>query len=194
VHFSCSLNGYHYRSLWITKGLLKLYLRLRHYATSWKVAGWIPDDVNRIFYWLNGPGVESSSNRNKYQRHFLKKEVARCVRLKTLAPSCAEYLLIWEPPYPVTLKTRNRPEQGLLYILPVSWLAVFVCYNYCSTRKKLILHPDWRKEIILIHMFQVTKIFVSLPDFQTLDPGTVKMIIVLLQSCLVNLNTTSLFS
>jgi len=55
------------------------------------------------------------------------------------------------------------------------------------------LHADWIEEIILIHMFQVTKIFVSLPDFQTLDPGTVRMIIVLLQSCLVNLNTTSPF-
>jgi len=58
------------------------------------------------------------------------------------------------------------------------------------------VHANWKEQIIrvLIHMFQVTKIFFSLPDFQTLDLGTVKMIIVLLQSCLVNLNITSSFS
>jgi hypothetical protein len=47
---------------------------LRHYATSRKVAGLIPDGVIGIFHWHNpsGPtGVNSVSNRNEYQEYFL---------------------------------------------------------------------------------------------------------------------------
>jgi len=36
-----------------------------------------------------GPGVDSSSNRNQYQEHFLWGKGGRCVRLTTLPPSCA---------------------------------------------------------------------------------------------------------
>jgi len=36
-----------------------------------------------------GPGVDSSSNRNEYQEHFLGSKDGRCVRLTTLPPSCA---------------------------------------------------------------------------------------------------------
>jgi len=47
---------------------------LRHCATSWKVAGSIPDGVIGIFHWHNPssrPGVESVSNRNEYREYFL---------------------------------------------------------------------------------------------------------------------------
>ena len=37
----------------------------------------------------NGPGVDSASIRNEYQGYFLGVKAARCVRLKTLPPSCA---------------------------------------------------------------------------------------------------------
>ena len=37
----------------------------------------------------NGPGVDSSSNRNEYQEYFLGGKGGRCVRLTTLPPSCA---------------------------------------------------------------------------------------------------------
>ena len=36
-----------------------------------------------------GPGVDSASNRNEYQEHFLGSKGGRCVRLTTLPPSCA---------------------------------------------------------------------------------------------------------
>ena len=36
-----------------------------------------------------GPGVDSASNRNEYQEHFLVGKDGRCVRLTTLPPSCA---------------------------------------------------------------------------------------------------------
>ena len=35
------------------------------------------------------PGVDSTSNRNKYQEHFLGDKGGRCVRLTTLPLSCA---------------------------------------------------------------------------------------------------------
>jgi hypothetical protein len=50
-------------------------------ATSQKFAGSIPDDVIRIFlftsFWPHyGPGVDSASNRHKYQEYFLRIKVA----------------------------------------------------------------------------------------------------------------------
>ena len=36
-----------------------------------------------------GPGVDSASNRNEYQEHFLGGKGGRCVGLTTLPPSCA---------------------------------------------------------------------------------------------------------
>ena len=36
-----------------------------------------------------GPGVDSASNRNEYQEHFLGVKSGRCVRMTTLPPSCA---------------------------------------------------------------------------------------------------------
>jgi hypothetical protein len=47
---------------------------LRYCATNRKVAGSIPDGVIGIFHGHNpsdGPGVDSASNRNEYQDHFL---------------------------------------------------------------------------------------------------------------------------
>jgi hypothetical protein len=41
---------------------------LRHYATSHKVAGSRPDEVNAILPVALGPGADSISNRNEYQK------------------------------------------------------------------------------------------------------------------------------
>jgi len=51
-----------------------------------------------------GPGVNSASNRNKYQGYFLGGKGSRCVGLSTLPPSCADCLEIWEPQLPGTLR------------------------------------------------------------------------------------------
>jgi len=49
---------------------------LRCCVKSRKVAGSIPAGVTGIFFWHKilshyGPGVDSASNRNEYQDHFL---------------------------------------------------------------------------------------------------------------------------
>ena len=50
-------------------------------ATNRKVAGSIPAGVIGIFHWQSflshyGPGVDSASNRNEYQEHFLGVKAA----------------------------------------------------------------------------------------------------------------------
>ena len=68
---------------------------LRCCATNRKVAGSIPAGVNGFFIDIKtfrshyGPGVDSASNRNEYQEHFLGLKSGRYVRLTTLPPSCA---------------------------------------------------------------------------------------------------------
>jgi hypothetical protein len=54
---------------------------LRYCATNRKVAGSIPDGIIGIFHLnnpsdRNGPGVDSASNRNEYQEHFLEVKAA----------------------------------------------------------------------------------------------------------------------
>jgi len=89
--------------------------RLRHCATSRKVADLIPDDVIGIFHY--GPGVDSASPRNKYQEYFLGNKGGRCVGLTTLPPSCADCLEIWEPQPPGTL--RACPGFTIKFIPPL---------------------------------------------------------------------------
>jgi hypothetical protein len=52
----------------------------------------------------NGPGVDSASNRNKYQKHFLGGKGDRCLGLTTLQLSSADCLEMWEPQPPGTLR------------------------------------------------------------------------------------------
>ena len=62
---------------------------LRYYATNRKVAGSIPAGVNGFFIHIKslrshyGPGVDSASNSNEHQEHFLGVKARRCVRLTT---------------------------------------------------------------------------------------------------------------
>jgi hypothetical protein len=55
----------------------------RHYATSRKVAGSIPDEVTEFFDLSDlskpqyGPGVDSVSNRNEYQESSLEVKACR---------------------------------------------------------------------------------------------------------------------
>ena len=68
---------------------------LRCCATNLKVAGSIPASVNGFFIDIKSfrshydPAVDSASNRNEYQEHFLGGKGGRRVRLTTLPPSCA---------------------------------------------------------------------------------------------------------
>ena len=71
-----------------------LALWLRCCDTNRKVAGSIPAGVSGFFIAIKSfrshydPGVDSASNRNEYQEHFLGGKGGRCVRLTTLPPSC----------------------------------------------------------------------------------------------------------
>jgi hypothetical protein len=66
---------------------------LRHYATSRKVAGSIPDEVIGYFNLPNPSsrtmalGVDAGSNRNEYQQSSWGVKGGRRVRLTTLPPS-----------------------------------------------------------------------------------------------------------
>ena len=71
----------------------------RHCATSRKVAGSIPDGV--IILPIR-TGVDSASNRNKYQEYFLSGKGGLFVRLTTLPPT--DCLEIWEPQTPGILR------------------------------------------------------------------------------------------
>ena len=72
---------------------------------------------------LDGPGVDSASNRNLYQEYFLAGKGGRCLGLTTLPPSCADNLEIWEPQPPGKLWFCSRPVLELLYlcILCILW-------------------------------------------------------------------------
>ena len=68
---------------WITWALGTAVAQwLRCCATNGKVAGSIPTDVSGFFIDIKsfrshyGPGVDSSSNRNEYQEHFLGVKAA----------------------------------------------------------------------------------------------------------------------
>jgi hypothetical protein len=62
-------------------------------------------------------GVNSASDGNKYQEYFLGGKGGRCLGLTNLQPSCADYLEIWQPQPPGTLRVWNSPAQELLHIL-----------------------------------------------------------------------------
>jgi hypothetical protein len=88
--------------------------RLRHYATSRRVAGLIPDAITGIFHWLNPsgriiPGVYFVSNINEYKEYILGGTGDRSKGLTTLLRLCAKCgsLNLLEP---------SGPVQGLLYL------------------------------------------------------------------------------
>jgi hypothetical protein len=80
---------------------------LRHFATIWKVAASIPNGVTEIFYAQSfrphyNLGVGSASNRNEYQEYFLGAKGSWW--LTTLPLLCANFIEIWEPQNPGTLR------------------------------------------------------------------------------------------
>ena len=60
----------------------------------------------------NGPGVDSASNRNEYQEHFLGGKGGRCVRLTTVPPSRAVVMKSGNLKFPEP----SGPVKGLLLL------------------------------------------------------------------------------
>ena len=108
---------------------------LRCCSTNRKVAGSIPAGVSRFFIDIKsfrshyGPGVDSASNRNKYQGYFL----GRCVRLTTYhhpVPLSRNLgtLTSWNP------LGLSRPVTGLIFLQYIVQYAVFMlvsCHYLC---------------------------------------------------------------
>ena len=115
-HVPCPMVSY-----WVTYYLFWVRLRvfrgtrwrswLRDCATSRKVAGSIPDGVTGIFHWQSfrpqyGPGVDSASNRNEYQKYVLGLKAAgvygwQTYHLHVLTVLKSGSLHLLEPPGPV---------------------------------------------------------------------------------------------
>jgi len=51
-----------------------------------------------------GPVIHSTSNRSEYWKYFLECKGGRCVGLTALPNSCADFLEMWEPKPPGTLR------------------------------------------------------------------------------------------
>jgi len=81
------------------------------------------------------PGVDSASNRNECQEHFLGSKGGRCVRLTILPPSCAVVMKSW--------KVNFLEPSGPLLACNGSDLPSYVCpklfkellFPYISTHK-----------------------------------------------------------
>jgi hypothetical protein len=89
-----------------------------------------------------GPGVNSASNRNKYQEEFLGSKEGRCIRL-ILAPSCADYLEIW----------KSHPR-GTLRACPSLYRFCFAFTFYYKERGKFTLRQFYPQRHLLAHIEQ----------------------------------------
>ena len=77
---------------------------MRHALQAGRSRGRFPMVSLEFFRPHFGPGVDSASNRNKYQEYFLVGKGLRCVGLTTLLSSCAGFLEIWDRQPPATLR------------------------------------------------------------------------------------------
>ena len=82
-----------------------------------------------------GPGVDSASNRNEYQEHFLGSKGGRCVRLRTYHhPVPLSWnlgtLTSWNP------LGHSRPVTGLLYLLVIIHTTCLWRWNRKSVPKR----------------------------------------------------------
>jgi hypothetical protein len=83
---------------------------LRHCATSQKVTGSIPEGVTGIFHQHNPSGRTMALGLTQPLTKMSTRNISWggkgnwCVQLTTLPPSCANYLEIWEPQPPGTLR------------------------------------------------------------------------------------------
>jgi hypothetical protein len=116
---------------------------------------------NRIFHCISfrphyGPGVDSGSNRNEYQKCFIGGKGGRCVRLTNLSTSCNDRLEIREPQPPRTLWVCP----GLLrYCFNFPWyLAV-----YCVVRTITMLRRWWTQHTVVYSHTEMLPHCITIP-------------------------------
>jgi len=80
----------------------------------------------KSFRSLYGPGVESASNRNEYQEHFLGGKGGRCVRLTTLPLSCTVFMKSGN----LNFLEPSGPVMGLLYPYLYQSLRAILMYRH----------------------------------------------------------------
>jgi hypothetical protein len=107
---------------------------LRHCTTNRKVTGSIPDGVIVIFHWHNSSCRNMALGSTQPLTEMSTRNISwgkggRCVGLKTLLPSCADFLKTWEPEPPGALKACN----GIALPLP---------YTFVHHRRYISLDTD----------------------------------------------------
>ena len=119
-------------------------IRYRCCATNRKVAGSIPAGVSGFFIDIKsfrshyGSGVDSASNRNEYQEHFLGVKSSRCIRLSTyhhpvLLSRNLGTLTSWNPLSP------SGPVTALLYLYSILYSCFHIpcgltCAPFCLSK------------------------------------------------------------
>jgi hypothetical protein len=93
----------------------------------------------------HGPGVDSASNRNKYQKYnyFLGGKSGRCMSLTILPPSYADCLEIWEPQPVGNIRAVHASiEIALTLPLPLVWCCQIMGRKrgFCFTRFTPLIH------------------------------------------------------
>jgi hypothetical protein len=121
---------------------------LRHYATSRKVAGSIPDGDIGIFHWLNPSDRTMTLGSTEPVRKMSTRNISgcegdRCLGLTTLPPSCVDCLEIWESQPPGAL----RPVHGLLFLYHRDSLKCDIIVYDINTLGSVILRCRRRRKL-----------------------------------------------
>ena len=74
--------------------------------------------------------IVSAFNRNEHQEHFLGVKGGRCVGLTALPPSFVDFVEVWEPQHPGTLR-----------VCPGLYMDCFTFYLYVVVLQMLHIHP-----------------------------------------------------
>jgi hypothetical protein len=158
-----------------------------HCATSRKIAVSIPDGVIRIFHWHNPSdstmalGLTQPLTETSTRNIFLGDKGGRCVELKTLPPSWADCLEIWEPQPLGTL--RALPFTFIMVMHGIYWqsealtlrksisgpiVTTQTAWSYYNDVKITILHKYWEpttntcKDFIFTVLWAYVKCLTSL--------------------------------
>ena len=111
-----------------------------HCATSWKVAGLIPNGVTGIFHLCNPSGRTMALGSTQPLTAMVPGispgagKGSQCIGLITLQPSCANCLEIWEPKPPGTLQACQACNGIAFYLKKSTFVHSFLEHNTHQTK------------------------------------------------------------